>query len=683
MKRTLATLVFGLLLLACTGAAQAQAPAGNFGQIEHSGQKNHDAIQTLLDTTQKRPFDVISYKLLMDWRNVFANKSHIFSGTNVITLGAASDTILLDASMMHIDSVWINNVKLATPPQPDANEHITIFLQKAARLVDSIFVIRIAYTRTSEADLGMYFYKKGVNPDSVLGYPQTHGDTVVEDMAYTMSEPLDAHRWMPCMDLPYDKANAEISVIVPLGITVISNGDLVSKIDSTDHTTFRWVSDRPISTYLMAATASKYSSWTQYYHRISNPNDSVPIIVYAWDQDVAADTVTPGLKYNGKFAYRNSSLMLKAFSERFGEYPFTKYGQVPVEPFAFGGMEHQSATTLNRIYFDNHNEGVIAHELMHQWFGDKTTCETWADIWLNESFATFGEAIWQEAQYGKPNYANSIGWFGVGYFKDAPNDIPVYNPPIQNVFNYATVYLKGGCVIHMLRSMLNNDTLFFHAFKDYSTAFAYSTANTAQFEDFMSRRLGVDLTEFMDQWIYGALHPVYEMQWGTKNGKSLRISVNQTQTVRDHFTMPLQFIAFHAGIADTIRFLNNQRSQIFYHDFVDNIDSVHFDSLPVVISQHSFTYNALLDVHTVVSQATGTELLVTQSPSSFDCQFTELSSPATLRLFNTLGQQVQSVSLGASSRAYSLRINDLPSGEYFVRLESATGVATRSIALIR
>jgi len=133
----------------------------------------------------------------------------------------------------------------------------------------------------------------------------------------------------------------------------------------------------------MCADASHWIQWHDKYVRISNPKDTVPVVYFAWPADYAV-TDTTGVAHNARYSFRNTPRMIANDSRLFGEYPFKQYGQVPLQPFAFGGMEHQTMTSITRSVFHGNQEDVIAHELFHQWFGDKTTCETWADIWLNE-----------------------------------------------------------------------------------------------------------------------------------------------------------------------------------------------------------------------------------------------------------------------------------------------------------
>ncbi|HYM21489.1 MAG TPA: M1 family metallopeptidase, partial [Candidatus Kapabacteria bacterium] len=556
-------------------------------------------------TFPKRPFDVKSYNLTLDWRKPFVVKSQQFSGKNIITLrltDAGTTSIVLDAALLVIDTVFVGSQHILPTPQPDTNEQITIPLATAFRQDTADLIISISYHRTDVSSRGAFFYPKNTfvglyrNVDSIF---------TTEDIIYTMSEPLDAHAWMPCMDLPYDKADYEVSIIVPNGITTASNGALLAKTSvDANSTLWHWKSDRPMSTYLMVADASNFIQWGETHHRSSDPADTVSLVYYAWPADYYQDSITDGSKYNAKHSFRNTSWIMSNYESRYGPYPFEKYGQVPAQRFDFGGQEHQTLTTINRSWLRNNEQGM-AHEMSHHWFGDKVTCETFKDIWLNEGFATFSEAIWYEGWGGYSNYIGNIRSDALQYFSSAYSDVPIYDPPgADDMFNLGSTvlyYPKAACVIHMLRRIIRNDTMFFAALRDYTDHFAYSTATTDEFRDFMSARLGIDLTEFIDEWIYGPGHVKYAITWGQSKSGFLMINVAQGQSWRDHFTMPLQFFAYHGKLVDTLRFTNNARTQEFFAGLPYKLDSLGFDTDALVLSEYTVAFDPALGVQSALA----------------------------------------------------------------------------------
>jgi len=631
--------------------------------------------------SSRRPYDVTSYSLTMDWRPVFQNQTQIFSGHNqiAVTLIDTTSAIVLDAAEMRIDSVKIGGELIPTP-EPVADT-VSVPLTPAERQVGTSLTLDVYYTRNSATDDGMYFYPKGylvgVNPpnDSVF---------VEESLAYTMSEPSDARKWMPCNDAPYEKANSAISIIVPAGYSAQSNGMLQSVDTNADGSlTFNWVSDRPIATYLMCGDASKWMTWQDYYHRLSNPNDSVPVVYFAWPPDFYASDTT-GIAHNAHYAFRNTPKMIANDSRLFGEYPFKQYGQVPLQPYGYGGMEHQTMTSIDRSILHGNQEDVIAHELFHQWFGDKTTCETWADIWLNEGFATLGEALWEEAAHGYDAYEYVIQKYAYSYFHPPDptmvNNAPTYNPPVDQMFyRYVPlVYYKPGCVLHTLRRVLG-DTIFFNTLRDYSSAFAYTTANTFQFRDFIeqrdSARSPIDLKDFINEWIFQPDYPIYKFTWSVDQNNLLTVKVDQSQDSTDHYLMPLTFWAVQGTDSTKLSFINNSRSQTFTAQLPHAIDALYFDQEAIPISQFTMFHSANAAV--AENGAIEEPLRVFMEPGALKLTYAPIvTNGAGLEIVDVLGRSMSELSLNHGSALSVIPAGALASGDYFARLSDGPRTET-------
>jgi len=625
----------------------------------------------------KRPFDVQKYQLTLDWRPIFENRSQKYTGTNIISLQVTQTTpnITLDAGLLRIDSIRINGVKITPTPQPTVDEQLIIPLPQQLQNSGSQVVLSIDYRKDTLVNQGIYFFPKGTHD------PNDNTNTT-EDLAYTMSEPTDAHYWMPCMDQPYDKAESEISIIVPNGIETGSNGTLLGKVAYTPTSTiWHWKSDEPIATYLMVADASTFIHWSETHNRSAAPGDTVHLDFYAWPSDYYQDSIKDGSVYNATYFLQNTSQIMSWLEAKYGGFPFVKYGQVPVQPFSYGGMEHQTITTLHRRWLRGDDEG-IAHEMAHQWFGDKTTCETFKDIWLNEGFATYSQAIWGEAWGGYKQYMGILkgdaGWY---IYDTASSKYATYDPPADDLFNFARTYCKGACVLHMLRRMVNNDTMFFGALHDYSNAFAYTTVNTAQFRDYMSSRLGIDLNEYIDEWIFGPLYPSYDIKWAQNGSNKFFLRINQDQTIRDHFTMPVKLFAFHGGSTDTLTFENNSRSQGFQKNLSYFVDSLKFDEdallLSTYITASGDTVNISQKVHSKLLR-NSPELAVNptaETRSLFNasiengvllCRFSPFAFPGILELYNSVGMKISSVPVLEGENQKVVDIRNLSTGIYFV-----------------
>jgi len=682
-----------VLVVLSTGAARAQwnipkdAPDGPIDQM----QRTYTPAQIAgLMSYYKRPFNVIRYNLFMDWRAPLAHMNWTYPGTNIITLTADSaglSSILLDAAGMRIDSIRVNGMSI-TAVQPDsATETILIQLGKSYAVGDTI-TLMIGYRHIADTNKGFYLYDKGTISKA---YGMT--DTTPERIAYTMSEPLDAHWWMPCMDQPYDKAKSEIRVAVPDSFTVSSNGILQSIMPSTDGkggNVFDWKEDTVITTYLMCASASVFSHWTAYYQRQSNPADTVPIQYYIWPVD---SPIVSGAKYNSVNAFRNVPQIMKNFSspQYYGEFPFPKYGMTAVQPFAYGGMEHQTQTTIHRDWLDGLEEDPIAHEMSHQWFGDHVTCATWKDIWLNEGFATFSEALYHQLMFDTGSYDAYIVYAMNVYLHSNNDSIAIYDPAGQGVdiFNDGTVYLKGCVVLHMLRRILG-DSVFFGSLRYHLRQFADSSATTDDLINDIDNFTRQDFYWFFTEWIYGAGQPLYNTtEWYTQdqNGTyTVHVRIDQPDTTRQLFKMPIT-LQYTAGstITDNL-VLDSARSQEFDFNVSAPPHNFTFDPYNSILKDTLSTTTGV-DEQLRMKQGDMTTLNVAPNPARDNVLFIYQIAPASqarLQITNILGREVATLPLnGISSGCIAWKTQNLPAGFYFARLSGAGITASAMFQVVK
>lgn len=349
--------------------------------------------------------DVLTYDLFMDWRLPFATVDTVmptyrYSGKNTLTFipTKALSTITMNGATMNIDSVKLDGVMLpkAAIQQPE-NGSWSFTLTQPITL--DTHLLDIWYTYIGDAKNGFYYYPKGM---FVRKFQGLDSNFVEEDLAYVMSQPEDARYWMPCNDRPDDKARARITVRVPFdstisdtdNIRVTSNGDVVSiNIGSESGTSlyrdFSFYDTTLIPTYLMVVNASRFVDFTL-WAKNPNSNDSIPIYNYVWKKDFEGKK-TDGSEYNAQHALSYTPSMITGYIPLFGPYPFKTYGHTATQPFWAGGMEHQRMSTINRTWLRGWSSNGLAHEVMHQWFGDLVTCETWGEIWLNEGAGTWGK----------------------------------------------------------------------------------------------------------------------------------------------------------------------------------------------------------------------------------------------------------------------------------------------------
>jgi len=369
----------------------------------------------------------------------------------------------------------------------------------------------------------------------------THGANY-DPIIWTLSEPFGARDWWPCKQTLDDKADSiDIYVTCPQAYRDGSNGVLVSETQDGTNKTYHWKSHYPIAAYLVAIAVTNYSQYSNY--AILSTGDSLRILNYVYPEDSAlASSLTPAIVP-----------VIELYDSLTEDYPFAneKYGHCE---FGWGGgMEHQTMTYC--VAFD---EWLIAHECAHQWFGDKVTCGSWQDIWLNEGFATYFEGLTQ--QYLYPYNWDSWKQSEVDYIVSEPDGSVMCTDTtdVGRIFDGRLTYSKGAYVLHMLRWQLG-DSMFFAGLRQYldDPAHAYGYAKTSDLEQHLETVSGQDLTTFFNQWYYNQGYPTYYLSW-YPNGNSVNINISQTQSDPSvsFFEMPVP-VELKDATHDTTVVLNN------------------------------------------------------------------------------------------------------------------------------
>jgi hypothetical protein len=324
----------------------------------------------------------------------------------------------------------------------------------------------------------------------------SHGSPSV-DMATTLSEPYFARTWWPCKDYPDDKTDS-VDVIIrhPADFVCSSNGTLVSVIDNFDGTkTTHWHEQYPITTYLVSICVTNYLTFSNWY--VAMDGDSMPVDYWVYPENWSA----------ANSSYPVTVDMIAAFAQKFGEYPFIeeKYG---MSQFGWGGaMEHQTNTSMSSSAY---YQSIIAHELGHMWYGDMITCENWHEIWMNEGFASYTEAVWFESQGTFQDYINYMN--GMRYTSGGT----IYCQDTTSVWAIFTsrVYDKGAWVLHMLRHVVGDQTFWdiLAAYYD-DPRYKWGDITTLEFRDICEDVSGIDLHEFFDDWIWGEYYPKFRYSY--------------------------------------------------------------------------------------------------------------------------------------------------------------------------
>jgi len=256
--------------------------------------------------------------------------------------------------------------------------------------------------------------------------------------------------------------------------------------------------------------------------------------------------------------------MLRFFSATYGLYPFIKEKYGHAEFGRLAGMEYQTISSMG--YW---SDGIIAHELTHQWFGDKITCKDWHHIWLNEGFATYGEALYEEYVRGKISYDGYM-LATMNVAKNAVGSIYVRDvESVEEIFDPTRSYAKGATVLHMLRKIIG-DSLYFASIKKYTsdTSFAYKNAVTQDFERSVEITTGQDLGYFFNQWIYGENYPKYNVSISSSDagGGFYNVALKIEQEVNTNpafFTMPVEIRLYLDEGDTTFTVFNNAQIQTF------------------------------------------------------------------------------------------------------------------------
>ena len=377
----------------------------------------------------------------------------------------------------------------------------------------------------------------GTDPVRGLYFPgPTEREPERAPSAWTQCQDEDAHYFMPCLDHPSVKHPWTIEITGPAGHTHVSNGRMVGSGERDGRSWSRWEQAEPMPAYLFTAVSAELAV-------VEAAGGPVPVRYL----------VPPGREGDVALSMGKTPLMIEAFAERTGvPYPWPRYDQVVVHDFIFGGMENVAATTMTDILLvdergalDWDPDGLVAHELAHQWFGDLLTCQDWSQGWLNESWATFMETVWWEHDRGPLE----TSWYrfqqAAAYLDE---DGSRYRRPIVSydfrepidVFD-AHLYEKGAVVLATLRHDLGEDA-FWAAARLYLTRHAYGTVHTRHLQRAFEDATGRNLDAFFAQWVHSPGHPELEVSV-SQEGELLLVSVKQTQSgdgVPEAYHLPLR-----------------------------------------------------------------------------------------------------------------------------------------------
>lgn len=470
----------------------------------------------------------------------------------------------------------------------------------------------------------------------------------------TLSEPFGAKQWWPTKQSMNDKIEKlDIKISTPAQYTVGSNGKLMSEtiLGNGKKLTY-WQTNYPIPAYLFALGISNY---TKLNSTITTTNSSFPFLNYVYPSWATADT-------QSKLDW--TAISMQTFEDHFGLYPYRneKYGHMQFN--WGGGMEHATMTSMGYYGLD-----LIAHELAHQWFGDKLTCGTWNDIWLNEGFATMGEYVVYEKLLMSPAQFQT-------YLQSEMDNITsfaggsVYVPDNQltsnRIFDGRLTYTKGGYVLRMIKWILG-DEQFYAMLKAYqnNAAFAYNYVKTNDFRDFLSSYTGRNFTEFFNDWIYGEGYPIYQIRWTQDpTSKKLTFRVGQTRSSSSvsFFELPLPIKVSGSG-GQTAYFVldHTSNNQYFTQDVNFDVTNVTFNYEKQIITKGS---TVTKDNNLAVNDINQKNIIVYPNPAKSFIKISGLQKSTDYEIFSIDGKFIKK---GISNPDSEINISTLVKGTYVLK----------------
>ena len=495
------------------------------------------------------------------------------------------------------------------------------------------------------------FYQ-GVPPNSGFGsfIQSSHNGSPI---IWTLSEPYGASDWWPCKNSLTDKIDSlDVIITTPSEYRAASNGILVSETEAAGKKTFFWKHRYPIAPYLVCFAVTNYALYSD---KVPFAGDTLQILNLVYPEDSAnAASQTPQL-----------IPVMQLYDSLFGIYPFQneKYGHAQ---FGWGGgMEHQTMTFVSGFSFE-----LLAHELAHHWFGDKITCGSWRDIWLNEGFATYLSGLcyehllpqwWEPFKKGKiTNIASQPD--GSVWCSDTTD--------VSRIFNSRLTYYKGAMILHQLRWIIG-DSAFFGALKNYlsDANCSYGFAQTPDLISHFETSSSQNLSWYFNDWYTGEGYPSYQIDW-SQTGNIVTFSVNQSQSNSSipFFELPLPVKLKNQNEDTIIRLENTFNGQLFNVTIPFFADSLIFDPDFWLISNN----NIITSVNETEHRGQW-KIFPNPSGEKIRIEFTRLIENCSVKIYDITGRCVEEISF-EWVKNISLNIDHLPDGIYSISLLSGKNI---------
>lgn len=633
---------FYLLLLILCVLGNAQSPE-RIAEMEMKSRFHSAISQPELLTENPEIIDVTRY----DLHFTLMPNSNSFSGTSVVYFNflEATTQITFDAqNNLNITEIRLGETQLTSFSRQ--NRTVTLNLPRTYQPGESL-TVEFDYTSSYSAAEALF-------KESQYGNP----------LITTLSEPFGASSWWIGKDNLLDKADTvHIYVTHPTNLKVGSNGLLQSVTNNGDgKSRTYWLHSYPIPAYLISLAMSNY---TEYNNTATVNGTQIPVVNYVYPNEL-----------NNQMRAQLDAIpsYIEFFSQLVGDYPYIneKYGNCQWN--VGGGMEH--ATMSSQVNFDT---SLTAHELAHQWFGDKITCATWSDIWLNEGFATYFEGLLRRNLYGEEFFTE---WKqGRSYYVMSEPDGALYIPESQannsnRIFSSRLSYYKGAMVLHMLRYTLGDED-FYQAIRNYlnDPLLAYGFATTTDLKDHFENQSGRDLTEFFNDWIYGEGFAYYylDMQYQPENNAALlTASQEPSHNSVDFFETDFDILLIGTnGETELRRFQHTSQNQVF------EIQNIPF-------GLESYVFNPNFDILAYpISQSLGNQNITPENEISLSLwpnpakDFIYLLNDAqinTVQIYSSDGKLL--ITKTINDKETDIFVQDLPTGTYFLQAITEDGTET-------
>lgn len=487
--------------------------------------------QTIIKPLDK--IDVLKYSFYINVND----STDIIEGHAIIDFKLLKTTQTISLNLINKDAS--NKGMLVSKVLYDAKK--TIFNQE-----NKILNINVLDNNLDKNHSLSIFYK-GVPKDGLIISKNKYGDRTF----FGDNWPNRARNWLPCIDYLSDKAYVDFYVTAPAHYQVVANGILKETTNIKDHYTLNhWQSGVPLPTDVMVVGIAKFA--------VQNLKDVNGIKISSW--------VYPQNKEAGFYDYAQASAILKYYINLFGPYPYKKLANVQSKT-RFGGMENASNIFYSEksVTGKRDQENLLAHEIVHQWFGDAATELDWPHLWLSEGFATYFTNVYLEHKYGKSKLDESLKKqrrkiiaFSKRWAK------PVVDSQTRNLMQLLNpnAYEKGGWFLHMLRVKLG-DKIFFKSIRTYYATYKFKNASTRDFQRIVEKVSGKSLTLFFNQWLYQVGQPKLNIDWKFKHN-SITFTITQVQELKNTFKMPLTVKIIYADNTSIFRTYNiSKKSEVF------------------------------------------------------------------------------------------------------------------------